>query len=228
MYALSEEQLTAIDLLAGRSGPAYSSILISELGKTLVPTDDLVKLGAVGYAAERDANARKAWDRSRLCDDARGRKIEVLSALATALLGRALTLADRPYWKDQDYLNEVLTNVAVTGTRAEKPAKKVSKYGVPPSSPEYWRRYNADPVNKAKQKEHQKRYQEKKKALMVEAKERLGLGPNATLKDLERRLSEQKTSVEQLAEKVSAEVILPESLSALLENEGGEDEDKSK
>src|SRR5436853_4513599 len=73
---------------------------------------------------------RHAWTRSRLLRLDDGTTMPVLRWLATEKYGTWDETAYRPYWKDRDWTNEVLDNVALVELKSSERRRGRSRYNV--------------------------------------------------------------------------------------------------
>jgi len=127
---------------------------------------------------------RRDWYNSRLVllDD--GTTRPVLHVLAEERFG-PLGSRWKPYWVDKDWTNETMDNVAVSDMQVEE-TKRVTKYGVPAGTPEYYRKYRAE-NGEERRRYYRERYK-KRAALLKDLQERLrreaAMEPPQALKDL--------------------------------------------
>jgi len=122
--------------------------------------DDVLKLIADRPVREPLGKA-KQWTRSRLVTTDVG-DIPLLYLIAKEVFGDLLTDDVIPYWRDKDWTNESMDNVALM----KLPSAKVkSKYGAPAGSPEYQRMYRQE--HKAKLNAY---HRERGRTIRAEAK----------------------------------------------------------
>jgi hypothetical protein len=111
---------------------------------------------------------RKPWTQSRLAKVEDGTTVPVLRLLALEKFGPWREAERTPYWKDRDWRNETLDNVEMLDVVESTGIRKVSAFGVPAGSKPYlkaWREANPEKVKAA-----QKRYREKRAALLREVR----------------------------------------------------------
>lgn len=130
---------------------------------------DFVDVEDVGFgdsfAGLTDWMSRRPYERSPwIRDSATGRCVPLLYALALKVHGRFSPVL-RPFWTDGDHNHMASSNVSLMPIKASTGTGHVrNKYGVRSTTPEYRKRYYADPVNKRRNAEHQRKTQAKKRA----------------------------------------------------------------
>lgn len=132
--------------------------------------DELRILGFDSYAALQDFQWRRPYERSlwaRRSSD--NRCVPVIYALAVLKFG-SFAPALKPFWSDGNQYNDVSANVELMPLAGSKDTGNIkNKYGVRSTSPEYRKRYYADPDNKKRNAAHQRATQARKKAALAAA-----------------------------------------------------------
>lgn len=102
---------------------------------------------------------------------------------------RAQLSESRPYWTDGDHTNQVTSNISFISTSAPNPiGQHRNKYGHRAGTPEYRKAYYADPANRAKNREHQRRSSKKKREVLKRAEEIVQAAAPDRLAELRRKL----------------------------------------
>lgn len=145
---MTSEDVDAIDVVLADGRGVVTTVCDKEISRSV--NDTLREAGFVGYADLRPWRPRSIYERSFWLRRFDGRCAPELHVLATLVYGRRLRPNDRPYWTDANPDNTSPTNVTIA-TSSPRPTR--SKYGRS-GTPEYWRRYWADPVNKQRAREN--------------------------------------------------------------------------
>lgn len=135
--------------------------------------DDVLRTaGFVAYASLPDFRSRRPYERSLWVQMPSGRCVPELYALAAVKYG-PLSRDVTARWTDGCSLNKTLENVSLV---TQKPAGagdarvKGNRYGVQAGTPEYRKKYYADPKNRERQKEHARKSAAKKRGAVQQAK----------------------------------------------------------
>lgn len=116
------------------------------------------------------ATRRNAWTRSRLVALPDG-PVPLLYLLATAKFGQWDPKEKFPYWKDRNWTNESIENVALMDETVSTGAKgRMSQFGVPSGTKEYRKLY------REKHKERLNTYQRTRYKGMMELKRKYVTG----------------------------------------------------
>jgi hypothetical protein len=94
---------------------------------------------------------RRTWSNSRLVIQEDGSTIPLLHILAEHKFGPWDASSQRPFWKDMDWTNECLDNVALTGVFGSRPQRPKNTSGFPSGSPEYYKWYRTQNKDKVRQ-----------------------------------------------------------------------------
>lgn len=153
--------------------------------------EELRILGFDSYAALQDFQWRRPYERSlwvRRSSD--NRCVPVLYALAVLRYG-TFAPALKPFWSDGDQYNDASSNVSLMPLAGSADSGSVrNKYGVRSTSPEYRKRYYADPVNKQRNAAHQRATQARKRVALDKATAVVAASPDLADKitDLKKKL----------------------------------------
>lgn len=160
---LSEEAISAIDAIATEGRPTYCMITHPELDLCVEENDPIRLAGFVAYACLPNYMQRRPYERSFWLWRMDGRSVPELHVLATIKYG-VMRKGVKPIWIEAKLSNRTLQNVMLESqASAEEDGRVRTKYGVRSNTPEYRKRYYADPVNKQRQRESSKASARKKR-----------------------------------------------------------------
>jgi hypothetical protein len=163
---ITDTQLEIIDSIV--SGSGLPTICFTTHPDRDLLSDELLAEGYVSYAGLPFIKPRSSYERSMWLRRPDNRCVPELHALAVIKHG-ALRKGDQPYWLNKDWTDTRSDNVGLV-LATTKPS---SKYGVKSGTPEYYRLYNADPMNKARAREASVRYSASYRERMKLRKERI-------------------------------------------------------
>lgn len=159
------DQLIALDKTGGGTGTGNPVFCKESHPDVDLLTQELRDAGFETYANLPEFRPRRVYERSLWVRRADGRSVPEIYALAMLKFGPLPVVPGLvPFWKDKDATNGSVENVSLQLPKTK--AASQTKYGARAGTPEYWKAYYSDPVNKQRQRDAARRYAERRRVMI--------------------------------------------------------------